>query len=624
MNRCADMMNRPHRLLPLIGLTLLACLAWLYAPALHFDYVWDDLTLFVDNPDFRSGSIEWSKLSQPVMTGTTYFRPLVLLTFMVEFAVIGTSSLISHAISYGLYLLNVTLVSVLGLMHFRRRGLPGAEIRALIAAFIYGLHPALVESTAWISGRFDLMATTFVLAALAADLQIRSPWLRAAVIATCFGFALGSKEIAAALPVLLLVQRLSLERADNSLRQILLLLRQNVATVVLCGLVGLAYLLLRFDAMGRFIHVESALATQLDRPGAHPAFVLQTLFFYVQETFMPFFGTSVPIHPVDAHKVFVPARLINAAAGALIFAAILLGASRRTYPALMLLCALACLAPVLHIVPLTISPSIGCERFLTLPLAFCVLALGSIRVSLPGTRPAVGSTLAVAVLGTWSVMAAAHVSATIPLWKNDLTLWGWVHGIHPTSAEARFNYTSAALRTGRYDLAKEVFAAQLREGPLEASQQMNYGFLLAKTGEPEEAMRYIEGALSVFPKIKPDGDVRSFRSPIEGYVRSRVGFGYYALAEAKLAARDFSGALIAVDEALRYRPVTPQIVLAKSLALSALRRHTEAAQVFERALSLTHPSRQTFLLIRRNEFLKSVQTMDNGVHPAAAQLKDAG
>jgi len=64
----------------LIGLGL-----FLYSSILSFEYVWDDTLLFVDKVSLLNEPLSWELVSQPVLFGTSYFRPLVFLSWYAEF-----------------------------------------------------------------------------------------------------------------------------------------------------------------------------------------------------------------------------------------------------------------------------------------------------------------------------------------------------------------------------------------------------------------------------------------------------------------------------------------------------------------------------------------------------------
>lgn len=591
----------PPLLLCLLVLTIAGIL---YFPVMQLGYVWDDNLLFVDNPALRTGDVEWAKLARPILPGTSYTRPLALWTFMAEFRLLGLSAVFSHAISYAFFLANVCLLLVLAWTHMGLSHKSHRAWRVALAGLLYAVHPALVEANSWVSGRFDLLATFFVLSGLLADLHVRRDLLRASAVAISFALALGSKEIGAALPALLIVQRLALEPATTSLTsQLGGLLRRHAHTVWLCALVGIVYVLIRLSSSGPLIP-PTTIAEALVTPLMRVTYALTTLTFYVSQVFAPILGQTSPLHPAFPAAVFQITELAKAAAALVVLALIVWAALRRFYSGWMLLAALLPLLPVLNIVILPMAGNIGCDRFLTLPLCFVALAFAGLSLNTTRFRPLLIRSIAGAAVGVWAVISFANVSATIPIWRDDITLWGWLYENPETRHGAWSNYASALAREGQYAQARKVLDKQRSEGPLDAIPQMTYGMMLIMTGEPDEGSRYIEGSLSAFPKTSPPGS-EDHGAGINAYFRDAIGFGHYALAQAKLNTGDLVGSLQEVDIALSYRPIAPDIVLLKSFVLAAIGRNGDAEAEFSRALALSDPSKRLSMMIKQREFANS-------------------
>ena len=98
-----------NKWLVLISLILLVFI--IYYPSLKNDYVWDDVIIFVDRSFWHSDHNFWYMISQPVLDGTSYFRPLVFATFVAEFKLWGLKPFISHFI-------NICILSIHSISHF--------------------------------------------------------------------------------------------------------------------------------------------------------------------------------------------------------------------------------------------------------------------------------------------------------------------------------------------------------------------------------------------------------------------------------------------------------------------------------------------------------------------------
>jgi len=135
------------------------------------------------------------------------YRPLVTLSFLFNYAVLGNGSRPAgyHWVNLGLHAGNVLLVWLLAWTIWKER------TAAFFTAAIFAAHPVNVESVTNIAGRADLMAGLGVLAGLVlytrlpdnAGWRRRLPWLVGMLLAALFG--LFSKENAVVLPAAMLL-----------------------------------------------------------------------------------------------------------------------------------------------------------------------------------------------------------------------------------------------------------------------------------------------------------------------------------------------------------------------------------------------------------------------------------
>ncbi len=197
------------KLLAPLALSLPALLAIaLYLPALGFGYVNVDFSMLVDRPEYHGSLLTvFKSVLNPAGFGSHYYRPLPLLMLGLEQQAFGGQPFASHFVSLALFALNASLLAVLGSVVGRQLGAEGPRalfIGATTGA-LYALHPVLIESTAWISARFDLLVTSFCLLALIADRCITVTTKRATAVSLLFFAAALSKEmvvgLALALPI---------------------------------------------------------------------------------------------------------------------------------------------------------------------------------------------------------------------------------------------------------------------------------------------------------------------------------------------------------------------------------------------------------------------------------------
>ncbi|HWL16178.1 MAG TPA: tetratricopeptide repeat protein [Opitutus sp.] len=176
-------------------LLLVAALA-AYLPALRGTFLWDDAG-HVTNPALQSWSGLFRVWFEPGATQQYY--PLLHSAFWLEHRIWGDAPLGYHLINVLWHATSACLFVTL----LRRLAVPGA----LLAGFVFVLHPVAVESVAWISEQKNTLSLVFYLAAALAWLRFetdRRP-RRYAVATLWFVAALLTKSVTATLPAALLV-----------------------------------------------------------------------------------------------------------------------------------------------------------------------------------------------------------------------------------------------------------------------------------------------------------------------------------------------------------------------------------------------------------------------------------
>lgn len=179
-----------------MGLLLLAATLVTYLPALQGGFIWNDSD-YVTAPALRSVEGFWRIWFE--LGATEQYYPLLHSAFWVEHRLWG-----DHP--FGYHLVNVlqhaTAACMLALV-LRRLAIPGPWL----VAFLFALHPVMVESVAWISEQKNTLSLVFYLGAALVYLRFdesRRP--RAYAYATLlFGCALLTKTVTASLPAALLV-----------------------------------------------------------------------------------------------------------------------------------------------------------------------------------------------------------------------------------------------------------------------------------------------------------------------------------------------------------------------------------------------------------------------------------
>jgi hypothetical protein len=156
----------PKVVVPLAAAMLLVWVALVYGPTVSFQFVsWDDAVYVTEDPLVIGEASAKDRLLTP---GLGYPIPLTVLSYNLNHAVAGLSPWIYHGTNVLLHGLNVLLVFFLS----RKLGL--SLLAGFLSAALFALHPITAEPVSWITGRKDLLAVGFSLAAVFAFLRVNA------------------------------------------------------------------------------------------------------------------------------------------------------------------------------------------------------------------------------------------------------------------------------------------------------------------------------------------------------------------------------------------------------------------------------------------------------------------
>lgn len=145
---------------------------------------------------------------EPFGLGNAHYRPIVALTLATDYEIHG-------ARPRGYHTTNLILLSLCGLASFallRRVGC--GPLASFVASLAWLVHPMSASSAAWCSQRSDSVMAIFYLLALRSAMAERFDRKALLSVLGFTALALGSKEMAATLPLALLAVLWSLKPAD--------------------------------------------------------------------------------------------------------------------------------------------------------------------------------------------------------------------------------------------------------------------------------------------------------------------------------------------------------------------------------------------------------------------------
>jgi|CXWL01.1.fsa_nt_gi Tfp pilus assembly protein PilF len=461
----------------------------LYWPATSGELVWDDW-IVADNhlPAFQSLRDLFFPPGDIPQWPAGMYRPILIASYLLDERIFGhRASVGPHIVGIALHLAATLLGSLLA-----ARLLVGARHRWLVvlaAGMFFACLPTHTESVCWISGRSDVLATVFVLAALLTGLAYRDSgkvWQLLAASAFLFLGTLAKEVALSTLPLLSLIlvagpalnggpvtptaRGQGVER-KRSIRDVLLLSSFTLSALSYAGLRAAA-------AVG--------LGQQRAEGGAPAAAVARALAYYVGKAFVPWPPSALVSElPSPGWTALWLALLGTALAGAM-------WRARRCDEwawSFGLLWFVTAIAPSLPVAIRSVSETPVAERYLYLPSWGICLVLGSLAVagySRPRWRQ-ISTGVAVAALAILATLTVQRVKT----WHSDLTLWEDTVERSPSAGLAWGQLGKAYLDRG-LDLDKALDylqrAVELYDDAEGRSIAYNsIGVIHAKRGEREQA-----------------------------------------------------------------------------------------------------------------------------------------
>jgi tetratricopeptide (TPR) repeat protein len=143
---------------PIVFAVITALVLVIYWQTTGFDFINLDDNLYVyDNPAVLSG-LNWDSIRWAFSAfHSANWHPITWLSHMLDVQLLGVNPGGYHATNILLHLINSCLTFVV----FKR--MTGCFVKSAIVAALFAVHPAHVESVAWIAERKDVLSTLFFL-----------------------------------------------------------------------------------------------------------------------------------------------------------------------------------------------------------------------------------------------------------------------------------------------------------------------------------------------------------------------------------------------------------------------------------------------------------------------------
>jgi tetratricopeptide (TPR) repeat protein len=523
-------------------LTLLLVVApiLVYAHGLSAPFVLDDDETIVRNPSIRQLWALPGALSAPDQLATAG-RPLVNLTFAVNYALGGTSPWGYRATNLAIHLLAGLVVFGIARRTLRKRmDADRSDWLAFFIALLWLLHPLPSEVIGYVTQRTESLAALFLLFTIFAAIRgfedpARRAWWSGAAVISC-ALAMASKESTIVTPVLVLLYDAVFE--SGSVRRAL-----TSRAPFYTALAGTWLLLLGLILPGPRSKTAgfSAGVTPITYLLNQPPLILRYLRLAVwPRALVVDYGpaTLVPFRQI------APAAVVVGLLGFGVFLA------WRRYPDLAFLGAwfFITLAPSSSIVP--IASEVGAERRMYLPLmAIVTLVAIALRTLRPYRE----------VLAALAVLCAVATWQRVDEYGDRLTLLQTVLERHP-DGRAHFNVGAELAARGNHEGAIGEYRQAMSESP---EAELALGFELHARGQDAQAVEH----LRAYVRRKPDGP--------------EIAAGYQALGGALASLHRTDEAIDAFRHVLQIDPRNRNACRLIGDALLATSKLTDAIDQYE-------------------------------------------
>lgn len=470
----------------------------IYSNSLSNEFVYDDHPQVLENewikdirliPEILSSNA-WGPQGKNEVSN--YYRPLMLIVFMLDYHVFGLDPWGFHIVNvffHGAVSVLIFLMTALLLNKYRQSQSESYLLPSFVAAMLFAVHPVHTEAVAWVSGLTEPSFTFFGMLCLYFYIRHREGSKLAYPISVIsFVFAVLCKETALTLPLILAVYDISFRKEDDSA---LKFMKRCAPYLIVMGI----YLAVRFFVLSGVAPLKrhSELSLYQYIINVFPLFAQ-----YLEKLLIPInLNAYYTFHPISS--IFelkgILSIIITAAFALLGFAAL-----KRNKSLLIPLSLI-----VIPLLPVLYIPALGdntfADRYLYLPSVGFVILLAFFSVLIKHKAPrSVFPCILVSVL-----LFGSYSAGTISrnrVWKDDYTLFLDTVRKSPDAA-APHNYLGhTLLQKGLIYDAIRQYQLALALDPNLFTAHNNLGNAYYKLGFLDDAINEYEIAISLNPDQK--------------------------------------------------------------------------------------------------------------------------
>ena len=595
---------------------IIASTVLVYANSLNGAFVFDDTKQIAGNPELHTWSNifhaftsdVWSFQRGTLTAGISlpYYRPLFTAYLTLNYQIFGLWE-------PGWHLMNLLVhATVTVFIYFLLKRLSGDQLIAMLAALIFGLHPAHVESVSWISGIPDPLAALFYVPSMIWYVRYREEggrkWLAASVVT--FGLSALCKEAALALPLVLGVWELAHLKTKKGLA---LRLKEIVLQLVPFAVVAVGYLAIRFSVLGLISWKHPFMAQVPDA----------TIWMTVPYVFVNYLKHLIA--PFYLSLIYSPAFITSASdTRFLLSVGVLLGLGyifwiyRKRLNAEVSVALALIIAPLLPVLNLRVFhyEYVIQDRYLYLPsIGFCYLV--AICITRLASRR---SFLAVAISAVVILAFGASTVLQNRIWHSSVALWQRAVYYSPNSRSTHYNLGLAYLGLKQYDSAMTELLEARRLDPEEAAVYNNLALAQAGLGNVDGAIANLKAALALDPRsLEAHNNLGAFLYDKGDYTGSRQEFSlvlerdpfsssaHFNLARTAAAMGNHATAISEYEALLAKEPNDVAARYQLGLSYAATNHKEEALTELGRALELDRDANRATEMHKKLEQIQQSQ-----------------
>lgn len=474
-----------------------------YLNSFPVPFVFDDYPNIRDNPSIRLTTIDFENLRAAAFESHDGRRPLAFASFAFNYLVGGYDVKGYHLVNILIHIANGVLVYFVALILLGRNHPPPdsraprdlrQRLAALFAAALFIAHPVQIQAVTYIVQRMTSMATMFFLMSVLLYLLGRQREDRSGRVAFWLAalaswlLALGSKEIAATLPVIILIiEYLFFRDPDRRWPGI----HPGAILLAVAATVGVVFLYLGTEPV---VSISEQYAGRDMTPGERVLTELRVVVFYLSLLAFPVPERLSLEHAFTISRSLTdPITTLAAAAILIALVCTAMGLARR-HPIISL--SIAWFLVTLCIESSFIGLELAFEHRLYLPL-FAFALTTAYLLSLTPIRHRMIVTALGAVL---VVILAAGSIVRNTAWQDPAALWADAASKSPASYRARNNLGRVLIAQGKQEQAARQFSEAIRINPRYPEPHNNLGTLHAQAGRFELARAHFSTAIELNPR----------------------------------------------------------------------------------------------------------------------------